>query len=104
MPAYEKAPAALGPFQVGQPDLHSFPIEVWSKLVARYSREIRVKGLQYGDPMGLLELREAIAHYLRTSRAVHCEASQIMIVSGSQQALDLSTRVLLDAGASAWTE
>ncbi|HEX3581496.1 MAG TPA: PLP-dependent aminotransferase family protein, partial [Thermoanaerobaculia bacterium] len=46
----------------------------------------------------------AIAHYLRTSRAVHCEASQIMIVSGSQQALDLSTRVLLDAGASAWTE
>lgn len=104
VPAYEKAPASLGPFQVGQPDLHSFPIEVWSKLVARYSRAIRVKGLQYGDPMGLPELREAIAHYLRTSRAVHCEAAQIMIVSGSQQALDLSTRVLLDSGSSAWVE
>lgn len=104
VPAYEKAPVTLGPFQVGQPDLHSFPIEVWSKLVARYSRNIRVKGLQYGDPMGLPELREAIAHYLRTSRAVHCEAAQIMIVSGSQQALDLSTRVLLDAGSSAWVE
>jgi GntR family transcriptional regulator/MocR family aminotransferase len=104
VPPYEKGAAALGPFQVGQPDLHSFPIEVWSKLVARYSRAIRVKGLQYGDPMGLLELREAIAHYLRTSRAVHCEASQIMIVSGSQQALDLCTRVLLDAGSPAWVE
>lgn len=104
VPPYEKAPGTLGPFQIGQPDLHSFPIEVWSKLVARYSRAIRVKGLQYGDPMGLPELREAIAHYLRTSRAVHCEASQIMIVSGSQQALDLSTRVLLDAGSSAWVE
>src|ERR1051326_4597867 len=87
VPPYEKAPATLGPFQLGQPDLHSFPIEVWSKLVARYSRNIRVKGLQYGDPMGLPELREAIAHYLRTSRAVHCEAAQIMIVSGSQQGL-----------------
>lgn len=104
VPPYEPSPTTLGPFQVGQPDLHSFPIEVWSKLVARYSRSIRVKGLQYGDPMGLLELREAIAHYLRTSRAVHCEASQIMIVSGSQQALDLSTRVLIDAGSTAWIE
>jgi GntR family transcriptional regulator/MocR family aminotransferase len=63
-----------------------------------------VKGLQYGDPMGLPELREVIAHYLRTSRAVRGEARQILIVSGSQQALDLSTRVLLDAGASAWVE
>jgi len=105
VPPYEKpALATLGPFQVGQPDLHSFPIEAWSKLMARYSRAIRVKGLQYGDPKGLIELREAIAHYLRTSRAVHCEAAQIMIVSGSQQALDLSTRVLIDAGSSAWVE
>jgi GntR family transcriptional regulator/MocR family aminotransferase len=104
--AYQPPPLSgtLGPFQVGQPDLHSFPIETWSRLVARYSRQIRVKGLQYGDPMGLPELREAIAHYLRTARAVRCEAAQIMIVSGSQQALDLSTRVLLDAGASAWVE
>src|ERR1043166_1634086 len=104
LPRYERVPASLGAFQVGQPDLHSFPIEIWSKLVARYSRNIRVKALQYGDLTGLAELREAIAHYLRTSRAVHCDASQIMIVSGSQQALDLSTRVLLDAGSSAWVE
>src|SRR5437016_4152619 len=27
----------LGPFQVGQPDLHSFPMDIWSKLIARYS-------------------------------------------------------------------
>jgi GntR family transcriptional regulator/MocR family aminotransferase len=104
LPQYERAATSLGPFQVGQPDLHSFPIEIWSKLVARYSRHIRVKALQYGELTGLRELREAIAHYLRTSRAVHCEASQILIVSGSQQALDLSTRVLLDAGSSAWVE
>lgn len=54
--------------------------------------------------MGLKALREVIAVYLRTSRAVRCEAEQIMIVSGSQQALDITVRVLLDAGAQVWVE
>jgi GntR family transcriptional regulator/MocR family aminotransferase len=106
LPPYE-APSwngILGPFQIGQPDLHSFPVEIWSRLVARQARRMRVDALQYGDPMGLPELREVIAHYLRTSRAVRCDARQVMIVSGSQQALDLSTRVLLDPGAAAWVE
>jgi GntR family transcriptional regulator/MocR family aminotransferase len=63
MPAYQRPvwAGSLGPFQVGQPDLHSFPMDIWSKLIARYSRRVQVKGLQYGDPMGLLELRETIA-------------------------------------------
>src|SRR5204863_7899080 len=45
-----------------------------------------------------------VAAYVRTSRGVRCEAEQIMIVSGSQQALDLATRILLDAGTAAWVE
>lgn len=106
MPAYERPvwAGSLGPFQIGQPDLHSFPMDIWSKLIARYSRRVQVKGLQYGDPMGLRELRETIAVYLRTARGVHCEAGQIMIVSGSQQALDLTTRVIVDPGAAVWVE
>jgi GntR family transcriptional regulator/MocR family aminotransferase len=106
LPKYERPSWAesLGPFQVGQPELQKFPIEIWLKLVARYSRRMRLKALQYGDAMGLPELREAIATYLRTSRGVRCEAQQIMIVSGSQQALDLTTRVLLEAGSAAWVE
>src|SRR6266404_5332601 len=106
LPRYERPSwaASLGAFQVGQPDLHKFPIEIWLRLVARYSRTMRVKALQYGDALGLPQLREAIATYVRTSRDVRCEAEQIMIVSGSQQALDLATRVLLDAGTAAWVE
>ncbi|PYK21163.1 MAG: PLP-dependent aminotransferase family protein [Verrucomicrobia bacterium] len=106
LPKYERPSWAesLGPFQVGQPELQKFPIEIWLRLVARYSRRMRLKALQYGDAMGLPELREAIATYLRTSRGVRCEAQQIMIVSGSQQALDLATRVLLEAGRAAWVE
>src|SRR5215471_52508 len=94
----------LGPFQVGQPELKSFPIHIWSRLLSRYSRDLRPSALQYGHPMGLDELREVLAVYLRTSRGVRCEAGQIMIVSGSQQALDIAARVLLEPGASAWVE
>jgi GntR family transcriptional regulator / MocR family aminotransferase len=106
LPRYERPlwAASLGPFQVGQPDLHRFPIETWLRLVARYSRSMRVKAVQYGDALGRADLREVVATYLRTSRGVRCETEQIMIVSGSQQALDLATRVLLDVGSSAWVE
>jgi GntR family transcriptional regulator/MocR family aminotransferase len=54
--------------------------------------------------MGSLEFRETLAQYLRTARAVNCDAEQIMIVSGSQQALEISARVLLDPGDHAWME
>src|SRR5581483_7587622 len=50
------------------------------------------------------DFRETVATYLRTARAVHCEADQIMAVSGSQQALDISARVLLDPGSRVWIE
>jgi GntR family transcriptional regulator/MocR family aminotransferase len=95
---------APGPFSVGQPPLDRFPVRVWSKLVARHSRNADTNQLNYGNAMGLGSLREAVAEYLRTARAVRCEAAQIMIVNGSQQALELSSRVLLDPDSPVWIE
>jgi GntR family transcriptional regulator/MocR family aminotransferase len=54
--------------------------------------------------MGGLPLRRALAAYLGTARAVRCEADQIMVVSGSQQALEVTARVLLDPGDPVWVE
>ncbi len=93
-----------GAFNLSQPALDAFPVRVWSNLLSRYARVLQVGGLHYGHPMGLDELREAVAGYLRTARGVHCDAQQIMIVSGSQQAIDLSARVLFDAGDAVWLE
>jgi GntR family transcriptional regulator/MocR family aminotransferase len=45
-----------------------------------------------------LSLREAISVHLRRSRAVICDASQVIVVNGSQQALDLIARVLIERG------
>jgi GntR family transcriptional regulator/MocR family aminotransferase len=62
------------------------------------------KSFHYGDQMGSEVFRETIASYLRTARSLHCVAEQVMIVSGSQQALELSARVLLDPGSRVWVE
>ena len=93
-----------GAFSLSQTAVDAFPFHVWSKLVTRYGKNLRLRAVQYGDPMGLRELREAIGAYLRAARSVRCEWRQIMIVSGSQQALDISARVLLDAGSPVWVE
>lgn len=93
-----------GAFSVGQIAYDHFPFRVWSDLVTRHARRVRASSLNYADPMGSEQFREAIAVYLRTARAVRCEASQIMIVNGSQHALDLSARVLLDRNTPVWIE
>jgi GntR family transcriptional regulator / MocR family aminotransferase len=93
-----------GAFIVGQLALEHFPFRVWASLVNRHVRNVRINSLHYSDPMGSENFRSAIAQYLRTTRAVNCEASQIMIVSGTQQALELTGRVLLDPGDKVWIE
>jgi GntR family transcriptional regulator/MocR family aminotransferase len=93
-----------GAFSVGQIAYDHFPFRVWSDLVTRHARKVRASSMHYSDPMGSEEFREVIAAYLRTARAVNCTAAQIMVVNGSQHALDLSARVLLDPNSPVWIE
>ena len=84
-------------FCYGQPDLDAFPLNQWRQLLSRHCRKSDRVMLDYAtDSLGHQPLREAIARYLVQSRAVQCNADQILIVSGSQQALDLVSRVLID--------
>jgi GntR family transcriptional regulator/MocR family aminotransferase len=93
-----------GAFRVSQPAVEHFPVAVWSSLVARHSRNPLARLLNYGDPMGHRPFREAVATYLRTARAVRCEPENVMVVSGSQQALAITARVLLEPGHHVWVE
>ena len=97
-------PGRPQPFASGLPDLHAFPFATWARLMAQHWRRPGYSLVGYGDPAGYRPLREAIAAYLRTSRAVRCETEQVVIVSGSQQGLDISARLLLDPGDTALLE
>ena len=93
-----------GAFCVGQVAFDHFPLKVWSKLVARHCRNMDAVSTHYRNPMGSEAFRQTIARYLRTARSLRCDASQIMIVNGSQQALEIAARVLLNPGDRVWME
>ena len=105
-PPKERSPWMLhnGPFRVGEVALDRFPTQIWSALVAARARDWNAESAHYGDLFGHEALRNAIADYLRTARSVRCEARQILIVNGSQQALEITARVLLNPGDRVWME
>jgi GntR family transcriptional regulator/MocR family aminotransferase len=93
-----------GAFSVHQPAFDRFPFPIWSSLITRHSKSPRLSAIHNTDPRGSESCREAICTYLRTARAVHCDPSQVMVVAGSQQALEISARVLLGDGSPVWFE
>lgn len=93
-----------GAFRVGLPAIDHFPVTAWSKLLNHHARHPPIEHMVYGEPMGYLPLREAIAEYLGTVRAVRCDASQILITTGSQQGLQVCIHALLDPKDRVWVE
>lgn len=85
-------------FRIGVPAFDLFPFETWARLQARFWRKTSPARLGYGDPAGDLQLRELIAAYLRNSRGLTCEAQQILITCGSQQAISLCAQLLIQPG------
>jgi GntR family transcriptional regulator/MocR family aminotransferase len=93
-----------GAFRVSLPALAHFPTGVWSKLVNRYARNPTQELMAYANAMGHPPCREAIAEYLGAVRAVRCDPSQILVTTGSQQGIQLSAQVLLNANDRVWME
>jgi len=92
-------------FRPSMPGLDLFPFDLWRKLEARHLRHgQRGPYLGYGPANGYAPLRELLCAYLRASRGVVCTPEQIVITSGSQQALYLLTQLLLAPGDEVWVE
>jgi GntR family transcriptional regulator/MocR family aminotransferase len=89
---------------VGQPDVTSFPYEVWARLVARHARQSLQAVSFYQKVQGYAPLRQAIATHIGVTRGVHCSPEQIILTAGAQGALDLVARALLDPRDPAWVE
>lgn len=84
-------------FLYGALSPEDFPTLIWRRAYDRALLQ-RQTQLYYASPEGELDLRIEIQGYLRRARGLTCDAQQILIVNGSQQAIDLCARVLLDAG------
>jgi len=97
-------PTVVRPFTPGVPALDRFPYDVWHRLLSRRSRTSGRELLFYGEPGGYRPLREAVAAYLGTSRGVLCDWRQVVILTCSQQGLELAAQLLLDPGDDAWIE
>jgi GntR family transcriptional regulator/MocR family aminotransferase len=86
-------------FRVGVPDHRHFPFEVWRRLSARQLRAWGRGGpFHYPPSEGIAPLRQAIARHVAFSRAVVCEADDVVVTSGAGQAFDLLARLLVTPG------
>ncbi|HEX8920078.1 MAG TPA: PLP-dependent aminotransferase family protein, partial [Pyrinomonadaceae bacterium] len=87
----------LVPFQHGVAALDEFPFGVWAKIAQKWHKSPPASVLGYGDAVGFRPLRDAVAAHLAASRGVRCTPEQIIITNGTQQALDLISRIFLSA-------
>lgn len=92
------------PLRPGIPALSHFPLAAWRRALNHVLNHTPPRLLGYGDPPGDPELRAALAQQLRITRGVHCDADQIVITEGAQQALSLCVTLLSDTGDHGWVE
>ncbi len=85
-------------FQYGIPAMDLFPVQQWRRLQGRRAMA-GTSWMDYSkEPMGYEPLRAQIAQYVSQARAVRCEPEQVLVTSGTQQALSLIMRLLMDPG------
>lgn len=105
----ETGPLAVGPshrgmrfnLQYGEPLTDPLLPDVWRRALARAAA---YTPLGYPHYRGLPALRAQVAAYLQRRRAIDVAPDDLLIVAGTQQALSLVARVLVDEGAPAAIE
>ncbi len=88
-------------FLPGPPDLASFPRRRWLAALRRALATAPDEALDYGDPRGMPELRQALAAYIGRTRGVMATADRLVVCSGFVQGLALVCRALRAGGATA---
>jgi GntR family transcriptional regulator/MocR family aminotransferase len=98
VPVSGESPAPAHDFRVGIPDAALFPFDTWRRILAAESRLRGHAPGSYAGPGGLPRLRDAIAHSVAYGRGLRADPDEVVVTSGTQQALDLVARVLVEPG------
>ncbi|GAA4425581.1 PLP-dependent aminotransferase family protein [Georgenia halophila] len=81
----------------GMPNIDGLPLDFLAEMTAKLLRDRGPKVLQYGGGQGEEELREQIVDVMRYDH-VHAHPDDVIVTTGSQQALDLVTEIFVDPG------
>lgn len=90
--------AARYDFRPGLPDASLFPHRVWRRVVTHALRSCETTAGLYENSAGNRDLRAAVARHIGISRSVSGSPDDIIVTNGTQQALDIIGRVLLEPG------
>lgn len=91
-------------FHVGVGCVDLFPHELWGRLLGRVWRQSKKTLATFNSPTGYQPLREMICQYIQSTRGLNCQPEQIIIVNGTQQAINLTARVLLKENDAVWLD
>ncbi|WP_395655948.1 PLP-dependent aminotransferase family protein [Nocardioides sp.] len=98
VPVSGEGPSPPYDFRAGIPDAELFPFDTWRRLVAAELRRGAHHPGRYASPAGHPDLRAAIARHVALSRGVAADPDDVVVTHGTQQALDLVARVLVEPG------
>ncbi|WP_079146342.1 PLP-dependent aminotransferase family protein [Streptomyces lydicus] len=90
--ALRAAPARID-LSPGVPDLAAFPRAAWLRAERAVLAELPAAEFGYGDPRGTPALRRAVADWLARYRGIRADPDEVLIVSGTAQALGLIAQV-----------
>lgn len=99
----ERTSRAL-PFNPGIPAVFEFPSQSWSRIMRPIVSQLAPNGIARCPAEGAIELREEVARYLASNRGVSCSPEQVLIISGTRQALTLIMMALANPGDRGWVE
>jgi 2-aminoadipate transaminase len=81
----------------GMPNLSAFPMEMMASVVEKLITENGQEALQYGSGQGHPKLREQICDVMALE-GIRAHPDDVIVTTGSQQALDLISRIFIDPG------
>ncbi|MCW5953665.1 MAG: PLP-dependent aminotransferase family protein, partial [Propionibacteriaceae bacterium] len=81
----------------GMPNIADLPREALGRAVERLIADRGTQAMQYGSGQGEPFMRDKIVEVMAEEQ-IHAHADDIVVTCGSQQALDLITRVFCDPG------
>ncbi|MEM0343872.1 MAG: PLP-dependent aminotransferase family protein [Thermoplasmata archaeon] len=82
-------------FAGGFPNPETFPVDIIREIVDDVLRKDGAQALQYGITEGWMPLRESLAERMKKKR-IDASKDNVLVVSGSQQVIDLTGKILID--------